>query len=62
MDDLSIMPFGQHKGTEMANVPDEYLLWFHGENIKEYTKPNHGTLNGKQIEIMDYIIDSLPIS
>jgi uncharacterized protein (DUF3820 family) len=27
MKDTDLMPFGKHKGTEMANVPATYLLW-----------------------------------
>lgn len=29
--DRSKMPFGKHKGQPIASVPDEYLLWLHGE-------------------------------
>jgi uncharacterized protein (DUF3820 family) len=31
--DNSIMPFGEHKGKTMANVPDSYLLFLY-ENCK----------------------------
>lgn len=34
--DESIMPFGKHKGKEMANVPASYLLWIYDE----WTLPN----------------------
>jgi len=29
MDDNSIMPYGKYKGTKMANVPPDYLLWLY---------------------------------
>lgn len=29
MTDISLMPFGKHKGEKMANVPPEYLLWLY---------------------------------
>ena len=29
MDDSSLMPFGKHKGTKMANVPADYLIWLY---------------------------------
>lgn len=29
--DRSKMPFGKHKGESLASVPDQYLLWLHGE-------------------------------
>lgn len=31
--DQDIMPYGKHKGKEMANVPAAYLLWLY-ENDK----------------------------
>lgn len=27
MTDQSIMPFGAHKGKQLADVPDSYFLW-----------------------------------
>lgn len=43
--DKSQMPYGQHKGVEMANVPADYLLWLHGagkafQGVKEYVIEN----------------------
>jgi uncharacterized protein (DUF3820 family) len=43
--DKDPMPFGQHKGTAMADVPDAYLLWLWNENkcnneVREYIKDN----------------------
>ena len=35
--DESPMPFGKHKGTAMANVPADYLLWMW--NKQGSTKP-----------------------
>ena len=33
--DQSLMPFGKFKGTKMANVPADYLLWLHGAMEKQ---------------------------
>lgn len=33
--DNSKMPFGKYKGRRMIDVPDEYLLWLHGELEKK---------------------------
>lgn len=29
--DETLMPFGKHQGTKLANVPDEYLIWLYHE-------------------------------
>lgn len=29
MDDESIMPYGKHKGEQMIDVPDDYLIWLY---------------------------------
>lgn len=39
------MPFGKHKGRKLLDLPEPYLVWFHGEGF-----PN-GKL-GEQLEIM----------
>lgn len=42
IDDRSEMPFGKYKGVIIANVPDEYLLWLHGEleiKCSQFAKP-----------------------
>lgn len=52
--DLDEMPFGMHKGTAMANVPDQYLIWFWGENC---TQLREGKLYGDQLMVMLYIED-----
>lgn len=31
--DNSPMPFGQHKGKAMANVPAQYLLWLYNKGV-----------------------------
>lgn len=31
------MPWGKHKGTPLANVPADYLIWLY-ENSKAYGK------------------------
>lgn len=43
--DKTLMPFGQHKGTPLANVPASYLLCCYdnitlSEPMKEYIKEN----------------------
>lgn len=43
--DDSIMPWGAHKGKQMSEVPDSYLLWLYENNkvsgvIREYIKDN----------------------
>lgn len=45
MNDKSLMPFGVHKGKEMANVPASYLLWLYENNkcggeVKAYIVDN----------------------
>lgn len=32
LSDESLMPFGQYKGKEMANVPASYLIWIYDNN------------------------------
>lgn len=44
------MPFGKYKGTKLANVPAEYLLWLHGNGIS----PQHQSLK-------DYIEDNMDV-
>ena len=44
--DKTLMPFGKYKGTALANVPAQYLLWLHGE----------GTSSPP---LMEYLNDSL---
>ena len=48
--DESFMPFGRYKGTKLANVPAEYLLWLHGNGIS----PQHQNLK-------DYIEDNMDV-
>lgn len=44
--DSDIMPFGQHKGKAMANIPAVYLLyiynkgWVQHEGVKKYIVNN----------------------
>jgi len=45
MEDNDLMPFGVHKGKEMANVPSHYLLWLYEEKkcsgqVKQYIIDN----------------------
>ena len=50
--DNSPMPYGKHKGTAMANVPADYLLWLFENNkctpsIQEYVKDNLDVLRSE---------------
>jgi len=45
MDDNSLMPYGKFKGTKMANVPPDYLLWCYQQDwckgdVKKYIQEN----------------------
>lgn len=47
------MPYGKHKGTAMANVPAQYLLWLYDNNkctpeVREYITDN---LDALRLEI-----------
>jgi len=47
--DESLMPFGMHKGTKMANVPAKYLLFLYDNNkctsqVKDYIVENEDVL------------------
>lgn len=56
LDDKSPMPFGVHKGVEMANVPASYLLWLY-----EGLKGTFLTVNTDQYRVFIYIKDNLDI-
>lgn len=48
--DTCLMPFGQHKGKKMANVPAGYLLYIHEKNmaggsVKNYIESNIDALH-----------------
>jgi len=43
--DLSLMPFGVHKGTPMQDVPARYLHWIF----------TNGGTHDKKSPVMDYI-------
>jgi len=47
------MPFGKHKGTAMANVPADYLMWLWKK--QGTTKPFGEAAQA----VMDYILDNL---
>ncbi len=56
LDDKSPMPFGRYKGTEMANVPADYLLWLY-----EGLKNTFLTVNTDQYRVFIYIKDNLDV-
>jgi len=50
--DKSSMPFGKHKGTMMANVPPDYLIWLNSMSglnpeVKEYISENMEVLEAE---------------
>lgn len=51
--DQSLMPFGLHKGTKLANVPASYLIWMHNSitdlrsDLKNYIKDNMDVLKAE---------------
>lgn len=47
--DKSPMPYGKHKGVEMANVPASYLIWLYEndkctDDVREYIEDNMDVL------------------
>jgi uncharacterized protein (DUF3820 family) len=47
--DESLMPYGQHKGKKMANVPAKDLIWLYDNNkctqpVKDYIEDNMDVL------------------
>jgi uncharacterized protein (DUF3820 family) len=47
--DESLMPYGQHKGEKMANVPAKDLIWLYENNrcnseVKKYIEENMDVL------------------
>ncbi len=48
--DKSPMPYGKHKGKQLANVPADYLLWLYKNNkcnaqVKAYVIDNLEVIN-----------------
>lgn len=57
--DTDLMPIGkQYLGKAMANVPEDYLLWFWGEKFEELRA---GLLYGDTLLVMLYIEDNLNV-
>ena len=53
--DEDLMPFGKWKGTKMANIPADYLLWMYDNDklyspVKKYVEEN---MNGLKAEKKD---------
>lgn len=49
--DNDIMPYGEHKGTKMGNVPPKYLLYvYHNHDRKPFNR-----------EVFNYIEDNLDV-
>jgi uncharacterized protein (DUF3820 family) len=50
--DQSLMPFGQHKGEKLANIPARYMLYIFEnfqlhDNLKAYIKKNKDVLEAE---------------
>jgi uncharacterized protein (DUF3820 family) len=61
--DNDLFPFGNtHNDKKMANVPEDYLLWFWGENCEEYRagKMPSGDKKDVMMYIDDFFGDQLP--
>lgn len=56
--DSCLMPFGEHKGKEMEQVPAQWLMWFWGKNKLQY-KGN--VLKPMQFRVCEYIEDNLDV-
>ena len=50
--DSTPMPFGEHKGKKMEDVPASYLLWLYNEFSKD------AILFGTKAELWEYIDDN----
>lgn len=53
--DSDPMPFGKHKGSKMANVPADYLLFLYNKdlpdgNVKEYIFDNLEALEAESFD------------
>lgn len=54
MNDKDLMPFGEHKGKPLEQVPAGYLLfiekqeWFKHEGLKAYIEDNRAVLEMQQ--------------
>lgn len=55
MNDKDLMPFGKHKGTPMANVPDSYLLWLY-DRLKVQLETGRN-LNDQEHKVLMYVED-----
>lgn len=54
MTDTTLMPFGKHKGTALANIPASYLLYIYHEfdlgkypGLVEYIEDNLDEINSE---------------
>jgi len=53
--DESLMPWGKHKGTAMANVPPHYLLWLYvnkkcDKQVRDYIADNLNVLHAEMLK------------
>ena len=54
--DETLMPWGKHKGTALANVPASYLKWIWDEEVK-----SKGSFLKKSPSLKAYIEDNLDV-
>ena len=52
LEDDSLMPYGQHKGKQMADVPAKDLIWLYendrcSSSVRDYIKRNIEVLKGQ---------------
>ena len=54
--DSTLMPYGEHTGTKLANVPADYLLWLYDKDkasapLREYIEYNMDVLRQENTQI-----------
>lgn len=59
LSDTDKMMYGAHKNKALANVPAHYLIWLHGEFVKNGTEGFYGPFNTALKTYIEYNMDSL---
>ena len=57
--DRSIMPFGKHKGKQLEQVPDDYLLFLQGHYVSWLKMGKRLTVT--QLRLYQYLKDNLDV-
>lgn len=63
-EDSTLMPFGVHKDKRLIDVPEEYLVWLHGDGLKPgplKTYIEENVLNEKRKTIIKNLQKHSPI-